>query len=265
MPRAHRYFLPGHIWHLTHRCHEREFLLKFARDRRRWEHWLFETRKRFSLVILNYVVTSNHIHLLVVSETDRMTIPQSMQLLAGRSAQEFNIRKKRKGAFWEDRYHATAVEKGPHLRRCVDYINLNMVRAGVVDHPREWECGGYHEIKQARKRYARIDRKQLAELLGLSSTNELGEWQEAFLAQAQERSNSVRHEVWTQSVAVGSRGFVESIQADLGTAARHRNIEATQDDLYVLREKRSSYNAISDAKIDGLRHGNTLLWELDCC
>jgi hypothetical protein len=33
MPRANRYHLPGHAWHLTHRCHQREFLLKFARDR----------------------------------------------------------------------------------------------------------------------------------------------------------------------------------------------------------------------------------------
>ena len=47
MPRANRYFLPGHVWHLTHRCHRRGFLLKFVRDRRRWVMWLFEARKRY--------------------------------------------------------------------------------------------------------------------------------------------------------------------------------------------------------------------------
>jgi hypothetical protein len=36
MPRANRHFLPGQLWHLTHRCHEKAFLLKFARDRRRY-------------------------------------------------------------------------------------------------------------------------------------------------------------------------------------------------------------------------------------
>jgi len=41
MPRANRYFLPGHVWHITHRCHNKEFLLKFAKDRKRWLHWLF--------------------------------------------------------------------------------------------------------------------------------------------------------------------------------------------------------------------------------
>lgn len=36
MPRAHRYFLPNHIWRITHRCHQRAFLLKFARQK--WGH-----------------------------------------------------------------------------------------------------------------------------------------------------------------------------------------------------------------------------------
>ena len=32
MPRAHRHFLPGYAWHITHLCHKQEFHLKFARD-----------------------------------------------------------------------------------------------------------------------------------------------------------------------------------------------------------------------------------------
>ena len=59
--------------------------------------------------MLDYVVTSNHIHLLV-KDTGEDAIAQSMQLIAGRTAQEYNERKNRHGAFWEDRYHATAIE-----------------------------------------------------------------------------------------------------------------------------------------------------------
>jgi len=109
MPRANRYFLPGHVWHITHRCHQRKFLLKFARDRRRYLYWLFEAKKRFGLCVLDYIVTSNHIHLLV-KDTGSNVIAESMQLIAGRTAQEYNQRKGRQGAFWEDRYHATAIE-----------------------------------------------------------------------------------------------------------------------------------------------------------
>ena len=65
MPRANRHFLPGYLWHLTHRCHYKTFLLKFARDRRRYLRWLFEAKQRFGLSVPNYRVTSNHIHLLV--------------------------------------------------------------------------------------------------------------------------------------------------------------------------------------------------------
>jgi len=108
MPRAKRHFLPGYAWHITHRCHKEEFLLKFAKDRGSWMSWLFEAKKRYGLRILDYVATSNHIHLLVLGGGEREIIPRSMQLVAGRTAQEFNQRKKRKGAFWEDRYHATA-------------------------------------------------------------------------------------------------------------------------------------------------------------
>jgi len=69
--------------------------------------------------------------------------PQSLQLVAGRTSQEFNQRKMRKGAFWEDRYHhATAVESNEDLAKCIVYIDLNMVRAGVVRHPSEYRfCG----------------------------------------------------------------------------------------------------------------------------
>jgi hypothetical protein len=50
------------------------------------------------------------IHLLVLDEHGKDIIPPSVKLVAGRTGQEYNLRKKRKGAFWEDRYHATAVE-----------------------------------------------------------------------------------------------------------------------------------------------------------
>ena len=101
MPRANRHYLPGYVWHITHRCHKKEFLLKFARDRRRWLQWLFHAKKRFGLKILNYMATSNHIHLLVADNGDSDTIPNSIQLIAGRIGQEFNQRKARKGASYE--------------------------------------------------------------------------------------------------------------------------------------------------------------------
>ena len=87
MPRANRYFLPGHVWHITHRCHKKEFLLKFSKDRKRWRYWLFEAKKRYGLSVLNYIVTSNHIHLLV-QDCGRGEIAKSMQLIVACSRQQ---------------------------------------------------------------------------------------------------------------------------------------------------------------------------------
>ncbi len=157
MPRANRYHLPGFVWHITHRCHKKEFLLKFARDRRRWVFWLFEARKRYGLTVLNYMVTSNHVHLLVEEHDRPDGIARCLQLIAGRTGQEYNQRKGRQGAFWEDRYHATAIESGKHLQRCMAYIDLNMYRAGQVSHPREWEHCGYRSLQSPPQRYRIID------------------------------------------------------------------------------------------------------------
>jgi putative transposase len=80
-----------------------------------------------------------------------------MQLIAARTGQEYNIRKQRKGAFWEDCYHVTAIEKNTHLNHCLVYIDLNMVRAGAVDHPKMWPFCGYNEIQKPPSRYRTID------------------------------------------------------------------------------------------------------------
>jgi len=95
MPRANRYFLPGYIWHITHRCHKKEFLLKFKKDQNLWLKWLYEAKKRFGRIILNYTLTSNHIHKIAEDNGMGDVIPKSMQLVAGRMAQEFNNRKNR--------------------------------------------------------------------------------------------------------------------------------------------------------------------------
>jgi putative transposase len=131
---------------------------------------LFEARKRYDLCVLNYEVTSNHVHL-VVRDRGEGEIEHSMQLIEGQAGQGYNRRKKRRGAFWQDRYHSTAVDTDEHLVRCLVYVDLNMVRAGVVGHPEQWGEAGYHEIQQARGKRRIIDRTSLSELLGVEEAS----------------------------------------------------------------------------------------------
>lgn len=260
MARAKRHYVRGQIWHITHRCHKREFLLGFAKDRRRWMQWLFEAKKRYGLVILDYVVTSNHIHLVVVDDGERDTIPRSIQLVAGRTGQEYNERKDRKGAYWEDRYHATAIETGEHLLKCLVYIDLNMVRAGVVDHPLKWDFGGYKEIQDPRRRCVLIDYAKLAELSGYDDyerfRNSHEEWVNSTLA----GGGNAHDSRWTRSIAVGGLGFVKKIKESLGWKAMGRQTREVSGG-YELRERLNSYIVPFSPKKGDIGVENAYFWE----
>jgi len=261
MARAKRHYIPGQIWHITHRYHKREFLLKFAKDRKRWLHWLYEAKKRYGLVILNYAVTSNHIHLIVVGDKERDVIPDSIKLIAGRTGQEFNQRKNRKGAFWEDRYHATAIESGDHLLKCLVYIDLNMVRARVVDHPSEWPFCGYNEIQEPKRKKVLIDYDELTRLIGFDSYDEVQKyhkrWVDAYLGDGK----NIRDEKWTRSIAVGNRSFVERVKSLMGVLAIGRkSIEAGET--YQLREPAVPYGAHFGVKKGNIGAENTYFWDV---
>ena len=73
----------------------------------------------------------------------------------------------------KDRYHATAIDSGEHLIKCLVYIDLNMVRAGVVQKPSEWPQSGFNEIQLPPERYQLIDREKLCQLVDIDSDDEL--------------------------------------------------------------------------------------------
>ena len=261
MPRASRHYIPGYVWHITHRCHKKEFLLKFGRDRRRWLWWLFEARKRFGLSVLNYTVTSNHIHLLVRDNGQRDVISKSIQLVAGRTGQEFNRRKNRKGAYWEDRYHATAVETGEHLVQCSVYIDLNMVRAGVVNHPSEWPFCGYNEIMEPRDRYALIDYNGLKDLFNFQEMDKFAASYRGWIEESLKTMSRDRDGKWTESIAVGSKAFVTETKDLLGFDVRGRAV-SEKDGAFELRESVTPYNSILGHKNAIVRPQNLYPWEV---
>ncbi len=193
--------------------------------------------------VLNYVVTSNHIHLLLKDDSDHRTIPPAMGLIAGRTAQQYNQRKKRKGAFWQDRYHATAIETGEHLLRCLVYIDLNVVRAGVVDHPSKWPHGGYNEIHAPRRKNIIIAYERLRELAGFEDYESFVSAHRKWVQAALKETDAQRECRWTESIAVGGKPFVEHIKNAMGAMAKSRCVHSGKG-AFELREAQSGYNAI---------------------
>ena len=215
-------------------------------DRQRWLHWLYEARKRYGLAVLNYTVTSNHIHLLVFDDKGQPVIPQSIKLIAGRTGQEYNARKNRKGAFWEDRYHATAIQTEQHLFRCLVYIDLNMVRAGVISHPSEWKFGGYNEIQKPPRKCVIIAYGKLAELAGFSMYDSFQKCHYEYVTELLQ-NDVFRQSWWSESIAVGDESFVDNIKQHLGLRAKGRKVKEIGEG-FQQRENDGAYIADFDLK-----------------
>src|SRR6266699_5847073 len=94
MARANRLRGDGGIFHLTHRCHNRAFLLKFARDRDAYRAKVREHVQQFDLAVLDYCLTSNHVHLLV-DAPERLAVSGFMRDVASRKEDQ---RRRTKGS-----------------------------------------------------------------------------------------------------------------------------------------------------------------------
>jgi len=79
------------------------------------------------------------------------------------------------------------------------YIDLNMVRAGVVNHPAKWKESGFSEIEKPPKRYATID---LPNLMKLSGFADLGDFQRTHRDWVEQALNTLSSEntlLWEES------------------------------------------------------------------
>jgi putative transposase len=184
-----------------------------------------------------------------------------MQMVAGQTGQEYNRRKKRQGAYWEDRYHATAVESGLHLFKCLVYIDMNMVRTGVVSHPSKWGWSGYNEIQSPKQRYSIINYQRLSHLLGLDSAGILKEAHLNWVDEALKIDRHERNPKWSKAVAVGSEDYIKHIKKDLGMKVVHRKTNQVHKE-FELREDELPYNDDFDHQNTGLSGNNSHFWNV---
>ncbi len=240
MPRANRFRQPGRICHLTHRCHDASFLLRFARDRSDYRERLRQAARRFQVVLLNYSVTSSHTHEIAL-ELVTGAISRMIQTADGEFASSYNSRKNRSGPYWEDRYHCTMVDSGEYLWNCIQYVDLNMVRAGVVSHPRDWEWCGYRELLGERVRYRLLDVERICEMLGLDDVESFRVEYSRRIEHAIEARRLNRERRWTESIAVGRRSYVENVVANMRYGRLKPRIEEEEDGSWAVWEQSSAY------------------------
>jgi putative transposase len=249
MPRANRFQQPGMICHLTHRCHDRSFLLKFARDRNDYRERLRAASRQYDVRLLNYCLTSNHTHIVAI-ESWCGGISCMMQKLEGDFASAFNRRKHRSGAFWEDRYHCTMVEDGAHLGNCIQYVDLNMVRAGVVLHPCDWDWCGYREIIGEKTRYRLLDLELLMQVLGKPDFETLAKEYQMQIQLTITGKRLVREKRWTESIAVGSAAYVQKIALAIRRERIRPRLEEAADGSWSILEPSSEYSLLINSRDD---------------
>ena len=179
---------------------------------------IFQTSRRYKIDFLDYMITSNHVHFLVWSKKgSEISKAKAFQYLQGQFAQYYNRRKGRQGAFWRDRYHTTLIQSGHHLNRCLFYIDLNMVRAGVIDHSKEWKHCGYHELSNTRKRYRVINQTRLQECLMMTGDEQrFADWYTATLEQSVASAKRMRDPRWTEAYAIGEENWLKDVYTRLG-------------------------------------------------
>jgi putative transposase len=139
------------------------------------------------------------------------------------------------------------------------YIDMNMVRAGVVKHPAEWPYSGYNEIQAPRGRYALLDYEGLGELLNIKAMDDLAAAYRGWIEDVLVRGDRGRDRRWTESVAVGSETFVKATKDKLGHAGNGRRVIGAEGS-YELRESPAPYRTNLGHENDGLRLQNVYSW-----
>lgn len=124
-----------------------------------------------------------------------------------------------------------------HLINCIVYIDLNMVRAGVVSHPEDWEYGGYALIQNVPSRNSLIDYQRLQLLLQLDDLASLQALHRTLVDQAIKCKSLERDSKWTESVAIGSRTYVEQFDKKCRPKARSLHIVGNGE-TFELRRRR---------------------------
>ncbi len=227
MARRKRNWVDEACYHITHRCHGRKFLFRFEKYREFYVKTLFQAGRRYHLDVLNYVVTSNHAHLLVTS-TKGENISRGLQYLHGAVAQYHNMERTEEGSFWSNRFHSTRIQSGAHLGRCLFYIDLNMVRAGVVKHPSEWRHCGHHELLAPRERYRIVNRELLFKKLGIAGEKRFLNWYRETLRHKLINLEP-RRDYWSKALAVGDIDWLKSVSPEM-RAKRYKVYEFHEEE-----------------------------------
>lgn len=175
MARTPRVFADAMPYHIVNRGHNRMHCFSSTADKLMFIKMLSSKLEIFSIKLHAFVLMSNHYHLLLTPENGK-EVPHFMQCLGRKYAAYYNTTNERTGTVWDGKYFASLIESDYYLLACYRYIELNPVRAGLVNAPGcyEWSsfqtnaCGKYSSLLSPHPTYEALGANPLARLKAYS-------------------------------------------------------------------------------------------------
>ena len=142
MARSLRRILPGIAVHVIQRGVNRVACFRTETDYLVYLSNLRQLSAKHGCEVHAYCLMTNHVHLLL-TPGEAGSCTALMRDLGRRYVPYFNWRHERTGTLWEGRFRACLVESARYTLACYRYIELNPVRAGMVNHPDAYLWSSY--------------------------------------------------------------------------------------------------------------------------
>lgn len=210
MARLPRYFVKGQPQHIIQRGNNREVIFVHDDDYLFYLECLQSAIKKNKLCVHAYVLMTNHVHILASPETEN-SISKTLQSVGRRYVQYFNYTYKRTGTLWEGRYKATVIDSDQYLLTCMRYIELNPVRAGMIEQPSAYPWSSYAANAEG-KINKLIKSHEVYRLMGVSESERQSAYRQLFrLAIGKSELDALR-EATNKGWVLGSDLFREEIE-----------------------------------------------------
>lgn len=210
MSRQPRFILPGQPQHIIQRGNNRDVIFAIEDDNRFYLEKLGAACDRFGCDLHAYVLMTNHVHLLMTPHTED-GIGKVMQSLGRYYVQYFNYSYKRTGTLWEGRYKAALLDSDAYLLTCSRYIEMNPVRAGMVDDPAEYPWSSYASNALG-KHNDLITQHQLYVALGKNQCERSNAYKDMFANHIDSRELDEIRDATNKAWVLGSDRFKERIE-----------------------------------------------------
>ena len=214
MPRRPRITLPDVPLHLIQRGNNRQACFFADEDYQAYLGWLEEYALQTDCAIHAYVLMTNHVHLLLTTK-HASGVGKLMKRLGQRYVQYFNNSYRRSGTLWEGRYRSCLTQEEDYLLGCYRYIELNPMRANMVEHPAEYRWTSYRVNAQG-DRSSLITKHELYDALGPDVEKRCMAYRELFRYQLEPGMVDEIRAATNGNYALGSNRFQEQIANELG-------------------------------------------------